>query len=466
MGAEAAAFVVAPPRRNGVTGAGVTGAVATIVSVLVSAALLLWPAVLNGYPLLFGDTGVYLNDGIRLHMSWPRPLFYGLFMLPFHLERTVWPVIIAQALVTACALLTVIRCFLPGLAAWVLAPVTLVLTVATSLPWFVSQLMPDIFGGLMVLALAVLLLSPTRLRPGMQALTVLFAAACITMHLAFLPISLAVLATLLLCRVWLRRPLRPQVLLAGALVPVLAVLVATLANAQLTGQVSPSPYGKIFVLTRILLDGPGQRALARECPRPDWTLCAFKDELPTTEDRILFGEDGIVSRAGGYRAVAPQAMPIIAAALRAEPASVLADAARNTIRQFVSFRSGDALIVPMGVDEQVWRDVFPKNEQDRYWSSRQYRLLPLLPAWLQAVHVAAGAVSLLGLAAGTWVALRRRTALGGVYAAILATLAANAFVSGALSGVFDRYQSRFVWLAPFAILLMLLAWWRRRTVAP
>src|SRR3954463_14656444 len=127
------------------------GGVASLLSILISAALLLWPAMLSGYPLLFGDSGVYLGDGIHLHMSWPRPLFYGLFMLPLHLKLTVWPVVIAQALITAVVLHVVIRCFLPGLASWVLIVVTLFMTVCTSLPWFVSQLMPDIFGGLMVL---------------------------------------------------------------------------------------------------------------------------------------------------------------------------------------------------------------------------------------------------------------------------------------------------------------------------
>src|SRR5206468_10592825 len=131
MEAEAAAFVGVPSRRNGMARGRALETVALGVSVLVSAALLLWPALLNGYPLLFADTGVYLTDGIRMHMSWPRPLFYGLFMLPFHLERTVWPVIVVQAVITAATMLGVMRCFLPGLAAWVLIPVALALTAGT-----------------------------------------------------------------------------------------------------------------------------------------------------------------------------------------------------------------------------------------------------------------------------------------------------------------------------------------------
>src|SRR5437764_14354857 len=91
-----------------------SGALASLLSILISAALLLWPAVLNGYPLLFGDSGVYLGDGIHLHMSWPRPLFYGLFMLPLHLKLTVWPVLGVQALLTAMAMHACIGCILPG----------------------------------------------------------------------------------------------------------------------------------------------------------------------------------------------------------------------------------------------------------------------------------------------------------------------------------------------------------------
>ncbi|MBV8914595.1 MAG: hypothetical protein JOZ05_16335, partial [Acetobacteraceae bacterium] len=208
------------------------------------------------------------------------------------------------------------------------------------------------------------------------------------------------------------------------------------------------------------LDGPGQRALERDCPRPDWTLCAFKDRLPPIEDDILFGDTGTVTQAGGYKVVAPQAGPIIMSAIRAEPLNVLRDALRHTLQQFISFKSGDALIVPMESADERWRADLPAAEVARYHASKQYRLIPLLPEPLQAVHLGVGSVALFVLAIGGLVALRQRDTFGGLYAAIAAALVANAFVAGALSGVFNRYQSRFVWLAAFAMLMMLLAWWR------
>ena len=434
-----------------------------VAAVLLAAPLLLWPAVLNDYPLLFGDTGVYIKDGIDHHVSWPRPMFYGLFMLPLHLMRAVWPVVIAQAVIAATVLLVVMRGFLPRVHAFALIPITLVLSVGTSLPWFVSQLMPDLFAGLMVLVLATLLLIPPGMRVGGQIIAVLFAAGCITMHLSLLPISLAVIVTLFVCRWITRGRFGVSDVLRGIAVPMIAAGVLIGTNALLIGQASMSPYGKIFVLNRVLVDGPGVRALERECPRPDWTLCAFKAVIPTItdEDDMLWGTDAVLDRAGGYKAVAPQVWPIVLSALRAEPGTMLAQAFRNTVVQFISFRTGDALLRPSKFNDGVWSSVFPAAEQARYRAGRQFRGLELVPDWLQAIHVVFGAIAVVAVAAGAVMALRRRAAVCGLYAAVIAALCANAFVAGALSGVYDRYQSRFIWLAPFALMLMLMARWAR-----
>lgn len=430
-------------------------------AIVLSAGLLLWPALLNGYPLMFGDSAVYLGDGLHLHVSWPRPLFYGLFERALHLRLTLWPIVIAQALITATLLRLVIVKALPGLSDRALLLTALVLTCVTSLPWFASQLMPDLFGGLMLLALFLLLGTPERLGTPLQILLVLFAAGCITMHLAFLPVALAAVTVLLLSRLRLGPALRATDLLRAAAPPALALGTAIAVNLVLIGQPSPSPYGKIFMLTRVLLDGPGQRALQRDCPQPGWTLCAFKDQIPPTVETIQFGEEGLIARAGGYRVVATQVWPILISAIRAEPRAMLVNSLRGAAQQFTAFRTGDGLIVPMPDVDKFMHDEFPSAEQARYEAADQFRLVHLVPDWLQAVHLGFGSVAIVVLGVGTVLALRRREVVGGLYAAILITLIANAFVSGALSGVYDRYQSRFVWLAMFAAMLMLLAWWRR-----
>ena len=74
-----------------------------------AAALLLWPAVWNGYPIVFADTGTYLGQAIHRFAGWDRPVFYSWFMLPLHAMVTLWPVIVVQAVLTALILRLVQR---------------------------------------------------------------------------------------------------------------------------------------------------------------------------------------------------------------------------------------------------------------------------------------------------------------------------------------------------------------------
>ncbi len=79
------------------------GRTATVVAVALAATSLVWPALWNGYPLVYSDTGTYLSQAIERYLGWDRPIFYSLFLLPLHLTLTTWPVIAVQALLVAHA---------------------------------------------------------------------------------------------------------------------------------------------------------------------------------------------------------------------------------------------------------------------------------------------------------------------------------------------------------------------------
>ena len=40
-----------------------------------AAALLLWPAMWNGYPIVFADTGTYLSQAVNRYAGWDRRPF-------------------------------------------------------------------------------------------------------------------------------------------------------------------------------------------------------------------------------------------------------------------------------------------------------------------------------------------------------------------------------------------------------
>lgn len=137
-----------------------------VAPVLLAAGLLLWPAVWNGYPIVFADTGTYLSQAVHRYLGWDRPVFYSLLVLPLHLTLTLWPVVVAQALLAALVLQAVVRALAPAAGRWWLVGLVGVLSLGTSLPWVVCQIMPDVFTPLLVLVLALLLGDgPRKKRP-------------------------------------------------------------------------------------------------------------------------------------------------------------------------------------------------------------------------------------------------------------------------------------------------------------
>jgi hypothetical protein len=413
--------------------------------VLLGAALLLWPAAFNGYPLVFSDTGTYLSQAVHRYLGWDRPIFYSLFMLPLHLTLTTWPVIVAQALLASYTLHLLRRVLLPAVSAWWLVPLAGALTIATTLPWLASQLTPDLFTGLMVLTLGLLLFAASSLSKGEYIWLGGCSAFMIAMHQSHLPLLLLVVPLLLPLRAWLGPGgLRDTLRMLAA--PALACVALIDVNLAGHHRAALSPFGNVFLLARVIYDGPGMDELVRDCPRMQWRLCPYLAQFPPAADDFLWQADGPVVRAGGAKLLSGEANAIIAAAVVAEPIRELRAVLGNTAQQLTEFATGDGFEAwPNTVTPWILRD-FPRFEADTYLASRQTKSVLLVPGWLITLH---RVVELLGVAVCTAllpVALRRRHRVGGFLALILLILPANALIAGALSGPHDRYQSRVMWL--------------------
>jgi hypothetical protein len=415
-------------------------------AIALSAALLLWPAFWNGYPLVFSDTGTYLTQAIEHHLGWDRPPFYSLAMMPLHLTLTTWPVVVVQALVTAHLLRLLCRALLQDASVWWLVALCGVLALASAAPWFVAELMPDIFTPLLAIALSLLALAPDHLGRGERLWLVLLAAFMIAAHQANLPLALALLVLLVPLRrdrtAGLRWLIAPPGLACAALLAI---------NLAGHAQLSLSPYGNVFVLARMIEDGPARDALHRLCPHPGWRLCAWRDAMPANADDFLWRDDSPLMQAGGARLVSAEADAIIAAAVAAEPGTTVRAALRNFARQASGFATGDGLEPwPLTAGAAIHRD-FPPAEQAAYDRALQANGILAVPWPLPGLHVATALLGIAGCAA-TIALGRRRDAAAGFAAAALLTVLVNAALTGCLSGPHDRYQSRVMWL-PLAIAL-------------
>lgn len=419
--------------------------------------LLVWPAVLNGYPIVFSDTGTYLSQAIHLYAGWDRPVFYSLFMMALHWTLSTWPVVLAQAVIVIWLLDRARVAFFPAVPRVWLAVLLGVLSLTTGLPWLVSRLTPDLFTPLLVLALAILIFAPEALARREHALLLLAALAMILVHQSHVPLAIGLIALMLPLRRVLGARIRlGRAALASVLaLPAVALAMLSAVNFAAHGRLSPSPFGSVFLLARVMYDGPGLRTLARECPRAGWRLCAHLDALPGNSDDFLWRADSPLNRIGGAKVVADEAGAIILATVRSEPGAQLRAMLDNTLQQLRLFSPSDGLQSwTMTVSPWIARD-FPGFEQRAYASARQDRGDLSLPAWTELTDHATSLLGLAGLLALLLHAVPRGNPRAGLAVMVLLAVLGNAVITGGLSGPHDRYQSRVMWL-PAAIVLLAL----------
>jgi hypothetical protein len=376
-----------------------------------------------------------------------------MFLLTTHWQVSLWPPILAQGLLMAHLLGLVLRAL--GRTEPIALPLAAaLLAVLTPLPWFVAQLMPDFFTGVMVLSLWLLGFRLAVLSLGERVYVLALAMFSVAVHQSHLPLALglATMGALLLAgrRGW-RQAWRPALRMA---VPALVAAVALVGvNAIGRGKPSLSPFGMVFLATRVIYDGPGMAVAREQCPEIGWRLCDVLDRLPGWHNGFLWNDDSpLQDGLGGAEAWAPEAREIVMATLRASPGAVLQAAVSNTIQQLGLFSIGDGLEAwppPHGPQPLVAR-FFPQELQALSHSRQQMGLLvgsahQFVPLHLATVLLGSGA--LLGLLALRWQRLPSTTTALAVLV-LLATLG-NACIAGALSGPAGRYQARIIWLLPF-----------------
>ena len=197
-----------------------------------------------------------------------------------------------------------------------------------------------------------------------------------------------------------------------------------------------------------------------------WHLCLFIEEMPLDSDRFLWSPrspihltPGGVERNNGGMHIAGEAREIVSATLRDYPFEVARAMAGNTWRQFFMVLIDD-MFTP-GDMGALARDVIPLGFPAREALAMRYGLqytdqLEAIAVPLRLPHGPVLLLSVLGATIGLWRAVRSRWREGSALAlCMLAALAANAFVGGALSKPHYRYQARIIWILPLVALLVI-----------
>ena len=423
--------------------------------------LLFGVALINGFPLVFPDTGTYLRQAMRLEGILDRPPFYSIFLLPLHFGRSLWPIPLVQDMIVAAVLFRAFSIAFPSLGLRRLTVAVAAACLGTSLPFVSNQIMPDVFSPLIVLLVFCLVLARPalgRVEHLLMAALLGIALACHTANPVFGCALAAAAALLALTR---GEPVR-SVLRRSALVAALAV-VAVVGQAaygyMVIGRVTPSPAAPFFTLARLIYDGPARRYLAATCPGSGFFLCAHQQDFTGNSDAFLWQPTSplqALKAARGERGALDEAGAIVAGTIAHYPAAVAAAVVHNAARQF--FTAGTVITdcpCLTGKIARVIPELFPR-ELPAYRASLQntgaipWRKLTLLDNTILAASIVALAAVLLRSPA------RLRGMPAQLLALIVFALLVNAALMGGLSGVTDRYQARLIWLVPFFTLALLL----------
>jgi hypothetical protein len=423
--------------------------VARLAPAIVATLILLLPAIWNRFALLEWDTGGYLARWFEGTLVPSRSTTYGLFLAAAAPLR-FWPALVLQAVAAVWIIALILRIHQFPTQRSALPAIVAMLAAVTALPWLASVLLTDIFAGLAVLALHALVRLPDRISPRERVSLVLFIAFAASTHSATYAVLLGLMLVALVLT-WRSPKLVPRMALPHGIAAVALGAVLLLAGNYVVARLiawTPGGYGIAF--GRMLQDGIVTRYLNDHCPEPQLRLCPYRKELPLDADEFLWG-NSVFDKLGRFTGLGDEMRTIVLGSLRDYPGLQLKSALIATARQLVTVGTGEGITTDMWHTYGIIERYTPRNVPAMRAAHQQHNELSFKLIDKIHVPVAWAAMAMLPFV----ILLGWRNAAFADLAILAGTsalsLLGNAAVCGIISNPHDRYGSRIVWIAAFAV---------------
>jgi hypothetical protein len=402
-----------------------------------------------------------------------RSVFYGLFLwagkhyfgigpLLSQMGIAIHPPFLFEILLVPCVLLLLGALYLlesafTQQAAWIAAIAMSVATLLTPLPWFVFQVMPDVFTPLLFLYAMMFLKATSRGAKVLSTFVLLFAAL---MHHSHLPLLTAFAAGIHL----LKKPLRNQLdltakntlrLLAISLIP---WIITIALNAWAGNGITPSKGSHVFLMGKLCENGIlkayldenpiATNPLAKSHPEIA-TFYQHKDDLPKHAWDFVWNDQPLLGPTGGWHHSKDLYLSIYAATLTSPKLVIkhIEAAVKATFQQVFLNHAGDGL-EPLSKEGAVATELkkhFPGDYQGFFGHSAQQQSRINFGTFNQVYDIVAAILILTCLLLLYKFSNPQYAWLLGV---TLFFVLCNAFVTANLANVLSRLNARTFWLIP------------------
>ena len=422
--------------------------------------VLITPALWNGFPLIFPDTGGYLMRPLEGTLDMGRSAFYGLF-LDGGIAFAFWPNVIAQAALIGWLIVLALRALGLSGRPWLALGIVVLLSVSTSLPWVAAQLMPDILFPAAVLSLHLLIFRNDTLSTFERFALAGVIAFAIASHMAAAGLAVGmVVGVWILGRIALLSIPKPRLTFATAAVGA-GILLCPVSNWVITGSFAFTPGGSSFIFGRLAEDGIVSKYLEEHCPDPALRLCAFKAQMADIDaDDWLWDPESPFWKLDGWQGLGGEEEKIILATLKDYPLVHLVDAANDIFDQLTSFQT-EISMDDNGPTIGAFHDWMPQLVPQLMNARQQTGHINV--AALNLLHVPVAALAMVTLlAVMIW---HRRLNIPPQFVALGVTVLLALCINAAICAVFahsvDRYQSRLAPLALLVVVMIGIEYWRR-----
>jgi hypothetical protein len=435
---------------------------------IIGAFTLIIPALYNGYPLVYSDTGSYIMNGMNLTLPNDRPIMYGLFTNIFSLHFSLWLVIFAQSFIVFYVLWQISKLAIKSISKSYFILSMAFFSWFTGLGWYTSQLMPDIFTIVTLCTLSLLLFK----KKYSLLQTVIFSVILIFSINTHFSNYLIALLTILILFAFTRKNTIANTkneisFRLPIIITIVAFVVGSTTNCIIGNSYKLSQNSHVFLMGKMLDSGVLKSYLDDNCASKKYELCECKDSLPDNSRKLLWDAKSPLQKKGDWKNSETGYNEILTD-IATSPKHLflfIYNASFSSVTQLFQNEIGSGVVSnwysdPTSPPHYVVSTYFP-FELNQYKQSRQNTNL-----WEQNLDLTQiNYINFFLLIIATILILtififsKKRhqysTEIQIIIFTIIIGIVVNALITASLANVYDRLQARVSWALIFCLFLLM-----------